>query len=254
MLLPVSLRPPRVRPWCRPLFPSEGSPTLRGHRPRWPPDSCRSGRIVPKRVQALVVPKNFRKPLLVFVPSTREYSNLESSVQCLARLEAHRCKQAVRVMRPLCGSEYELARCRRRVMNAGTDVRHQHERLNTGANSSAPLLMMGASVQFRIARNPSPFAPIMRAARVGLSLVCAVIRDATPPLRSGCLACCQFCGHRDKVFMKLEDLHDEKSFQPRVQAGSGGIGNEAWRECGAGFKGSGDTCDCATPLGAGSSR
>ncbi|WP_411892057.1 FRG domain-containing protein, partial [Yoonia sp. SDW83-1] len=31
------------------------------------------------------------------------------------------------------------------------------------------------------------------------------------------VACCRFRGHRDKVFMKLENLHDEKSVQPRVQ-------------------------------------
>ncbi|WP_207020961.1 hypothetical protein, partial [Salipiger abyssi] len=47
-------------------------------------------------------------------------------------------------------------------------------------------------------------------------VVCGVL-DSTLEL-----ACCRFRGHRDKVFMKPEKLHDEKSIQPRVQAGSGG--------------------------------
>ncbi len=59
--------------------------------------------------------------------------------------------------------------------------------------------------------------------------------------RGPALACCWFCGHRDKMFMKLENLDDEKSIQPRVQAGSGGVDNEAWRQHGAGFKGSWNT-------------
>ena len=40
--------------------------------------------------------------------------------------------------------------------------------------------------------------------------------------------------------MHLEDQDDENNFQPRVQAGSGGFGNVACRECGAGVKGFGN--------------
>lgn len=44
------------------------------------------------------------------------------------------------------------------------------------------------------------------------------------------LAHCRFRGHPDKVFMKPENVHVEKIIQLRIQTGSGGVDNAAWRQ------------------------
>ena len=48
--------------------------------------------------------------------------------------------------------------------------------------------------------------------------------------------------------MKLENPHDEKNVQPRVQARGGGIGDEAVSQCGPSFEGSWNTRDGAATL------
>lgn len=73
---------------------------------------------------------------------------------------------------------------------------------------------------------------VLRRDHVDASGVAATPASTTlrpPSTTTSSMACCRFRGHRDKVFMKLENLYDEKSVQPRVQAGSGGVDNETWR-------------------------
>ena len=54
------------------------------------------------------------------------------------------------------------------------------------------------------------------APREGLGLIKGVQRAMTV---IGPLACCRFCGHRDKVLkMEPEGCHAKKEVQPRVQA------------------------------------
>jgi len=50
--------------------------------------------------------------------------------------------------------------------------------------------------------------------------------------------------------MKLENLHNEKSVQSRVQARSSGVGDDAWGQRGASFERSGNTRDGASAVGA----